>query len=77
MNSEVSVTRTDVETILEALNAAYYKSLTEDLVDQYRSLDQRMKVSALTSQLEQALEKVTAYVQLLNDETEDNEDVPG
>lgn len=76
MKTEVEVTRTDIEMIYDSLNAAYYKAMTEDLVDQYRDLSQQgSKVSAITKQLEQALGKAAAYIELLNDETEEAEDV--
>jgi hypothetical protein len=49
----------DLRRIQESLNAAYYKSLTEDLVDTYRTLNKRQQESPLTKDLEVSLARVT------------------
>jgi len=61
---EVVAQTSDIKTIHEALNAAYYKSISEDMVEAYRQLDNTGRTSPQTAQLETALGKATAILEL-------------
>jgi hypothetical protein len=68
---EVSVLVSDMEKFQDALNVAYYLSVSEDLVASYRKLDQNPQYSALTKQLEGALSKTKAYLESVQEAKEE------
>lgn len=71
MEDEVLVLTDDLEAILGTLNASYYKSVGEDLIDTYRQLNSRPQSSPLTKDLERTLDKVKAYIESAKKEDED------
>lgn len=62
----------DVGIILAALNTAFYKSVSEDMVESYRQMDNRGKSSPYTKQLEKAVQLLEGYV---SDEIIEEEEV--
>ena len=66
---EVAVQTSDIEFIRDTLQNLYFMSVSLDLQDQYRRLDDRGSVSALTIQAEEALTKAKAAAELAVDES--------
>src|SRR5688572_26250702 len=58
--------------IRDALNTAYYKSLSEDHIQAYRSLNTGPFKSRHTNQLAEALQKAEALVQLAESNAENS-----
>lgn len=71
---EVVAQTADIQTIHDALNTAYYKSISEDMVEAYRQLDNNGRTSPHTSQLETALGKAAAILELAKGNDEEQED---
>lgn len=59
---ETSVNDDDLRHVYESLNAAYYKALTEDLVETYRSLNERQRESPITKNLEESRARLGKYI---------------
>lgn len=74
MSDEVPVLVDDLNTIRESLNAAYYKSMSEDLVDTYRTLNRRQSIAPLTKDLERTIQKVDAYLEEAKGDDEQGEE---
>lgn len=64
---EVSLLESDLQLIQQALNAAYYKGISEDLIKAYNSLTETPSYCPLTLSIGEVLEKVNT---LLNVEDE-------
>lgn len=61
---EIAVQTSDIEFIRDTLQNLYGLAVSLDLQDQYRRLDDRGSVSALTLQAEEALTKAKAAAEL-------------
>lgn len=67
---EVTVLVSDLENLRAALNAAHKQNEAWDIFDSYRKLNARFQWSAQTRQLDDAIHKVTAYIETANEEPE-------
>jgi hypothetical protein len=77
-DDEVVVQVSDLKRMEEGLNAAYWWSISEDMVTAYRTLDvdgKRSK-SAITVQLEDALQACQATLKLAEKPDGDSEETP-
>lgn len=68
---EVVVSVGDLQKMRDGLNLAYWKSVSEDMVQAYKTVDVdgRRSKSALTTQLEDALQVAEAATKLADDDT--------
>lgn len=71
---EVLVLASDLEIIRSALNVAHMFSMSQDLSDQYRKLSNRQQYSAMTKTLESSLSKVEAYLALLEQQSDEEQE---
>lgn len=71
---EVLVLASDLEIIRSALNVAHMFSMSQDLSDQYRKLSNRQQYSAMTKTLESSLGKVEAYLALLEQQDDEEQE---
>lgn len=59
---EVPVLRSDLQGMLDLLNALYSQHFAQDLVEQYRKLDNRNRRSPLTLAIDTQRQKVESYI---------------
>lgn len=64
---EIPVLVSDLENLLGILDSAYSHQQVLDLAEAYRKLNQRAAASAMTKALEEARDKVKAYVEAAKD----------
>lgn len=72
---EVPVLRSDLQSVLDLLNALYSQHFAQDLVEQYRKLDNRNRRSPLTLAIDTQRQKVESYMTHAMTE-EETDDVP-
>lgn len=71
---EVAVLRSDLESLQGLLSTVLNQHMAQDLVEQYRKLDNRNRRSPLTIAINDGLSKVEAYIAAADDEDEDDDD---
>lgn len=64
----------DLELLRGLLTTLYNQHEAQDLVDNYRKLDNRLRLSALTRAIGDSLAKVEAYIEQAEDEPEEPSD---
>jgi hypothetical protein len=76
VENEVVVSAPDVQKMRDALKTAYWKAVVEDMNQAYRALDTdgSRSRSALTGQLEDALQTAEAAMKLADDATPEPQD---
>lgn len=67
---ETPVLLTDLVLMRDVLNTLYNAHSAQDLVDQYRKLDNRNRRSPLTNAIDGVLSKVEAYIKAATEEEE-------
>lgn len=72
--TDVPVLLSDLELIRGLLNTLYNQHHAQDIVDQYRRLDNRNRRSPLTNAIAEGLTKVEGYVE--NAQQEDDDELP-
>lgn len=72
---EITVLRSDLHGVADLLNALYSQHFAQDLVEQYRKLDNRNRRSPLTVAIDTQRQKIESYV-AYTDVEEETDDVP-
>lgn len=64
---DITVLRSDLQAVVEVLNALYSQHFAQDLVEQYRKLDNRNRRSPLTLAIETQRQKLLSYLDYVDD----------
>lgn len=59
---EIAVLRTDLEKLRESLGTLYHYALTHDLADQYKNLDNEVRLSPITTTAREARDRINGYL---------------
>lgn len=64
----------DLESMLDTLNAVYSQHYAQDLVEQYRKLDNRNRRSPMTIAIDNQRKKIEAYISFADEQAAHDEE---
>ncbi len=74
MSDEIIISRSDLQGLQQLLSSVYNAHSAQDLVDQYRKLDNRNRRSPLTRAIENGMDTINGYLDVDDAQDEDEPD---